>query len=459
MARVLSNLLVVGARWETLIGLQKEPAEVRGLASSRGATHYAVADDGSGTRTAGLITLPIELADLSQERFALAALIAQMVDGNNIAFVHPDPEDPTAMVLVLLRERRPVKDVVVPSAQAWDALRSFVAESEGTVKVVGEGLPESGLPLPLGGKDATSNGDTAIATALLPTAGERRITVAYALTFDEIAAHARRERPVDARFRLVRKPLPTRKIVATLGVLGGLCLLGGAGWFGWDWYEQYAQEQRAIASQIDPVDAYKANLKRVLAAESFASGGAFAKTLQHTIQTLPANAGGWRPESIVCNTARCDVIWNRKEGGTFDLLLSQRPNAGIVDLDHAGEIIPLHLDDAAADSDSDERVTPVPLNQFLRSAGARLQQLGDYGMDISMSMPELLAKRPPSLAGRADLPPSIAKGEWRIAGHLAFLDSVAGLMTRAGNMSLQELKIVIDDTKPIFTAQGFYYVH
>jgi hypothetical protein len=188
-------------------------------------------------------------------------------------------------------------------------------------------------------------------------------------------------------------------------------------------------------------------------------------------------AGGWRPATIDCNVTRCEIQWRRQEGGTFDLLLSQRPNAQIVDLDNAREIMtpadttapapkrvaatPVGNAPQAPDDedDGDARVTPVPRTQFLRSAGARLQSLGDYGMDISLSMPSPLVNVPPGVAARSDVPPPIAKGEWKMAGHLAFMDSVAGLMMRAGNMSLRELKIVLDDSKPVFSAQGTYYVH
>ena len=114
---------------------------------------------------------------------------------------------------------------------------------------------------------------------------------------------------------------------------------------------------------------------------------------------------------------------------------------------------------ASLEDDGEARVTPVPRNQFLRTAGARLQALGDYGMDIALTMPEPLVPVPPGVTSRDDVPPPLSKGEWTMAGHLAFVDSVAGLMMRAGNMSLSELKVVIDDGKPVFSAQGTYYVH
>ncbi|MGC7404874.1 type 4b pilus protein PilO2 [Pandoraea pneumonica] len=433
MTRALSNHLVVGAQWETLIGLQKEPTEIRGLARSRDAAHYALADDGSGTRTVGLMSLPAAAkGEAVPDRYALAAVLEQMVEAPNVAFVHADPDDPTSAIFVTLRDRRPEIDTVLPLAHLKARLAGWTAEVEGPVKIVGAVLDDQPPPdIPL--------------------------------TLDDIASHARRERPAEARLQLVRKPLPTRELaIAAVGLLI-VAGLGGAGWIGWSWYDDMQKQKQADANRVDPVDAYKQALARAIAAEPFSSGASYAQRVQYAVQTLPSSAGGWRPATIDCNAERCNIDWLRKEGGTFDLLLSQRPSAQIVDLDHAKEVITIAsagpADDAIASEDTDAHVTPIPRNQFLRTAGARLQSLGDYGMDISLTMAEPLVRPPASVASRPDVPPPIAKGEWQMAGHLAFLDSVAGLMMRAGNMSLRELKIDIGDGKPVFTAQGTYYVH
>lgn len=431
MTRALSNHLVVGAQWETLIGLQKEPTEIRGLARSRDASHFAVADDGSGTRTVGLMLLPVAAkGEMVPDRYALAAVLGQMVDGANVAFVHADPDDPSAAVFVTLRDRRPDVDTVLPLAHLKARLAGWTAEVEGAVKIAGaelDDLPPPDVPLSL----------------------------------DAIAEHARRERPAEARLQLVRKPLPARELAIAAVALLMAVGLGGAGWLGWSWYDDLQQQKLAAANRVDPVDADKRSLARAIAAEPFAFGADYAQRLQSLVQALPASAGGWRPASIACNAVQCSIDWRRKEGGTFDLLLSQRPDAVIVDLDHAKEVVAIAGEgqDTDATDAADARVTPIPRNQFLRTAGARLQALGDYGMDISLTMAEPLVKPPPAAAAGQDVPPSIAKGEWQMAGHLAFLDSVAGLMMRAGNMSLREVKIDIGDGKPVFTAQGTYYVH
>lgn len=442
MTRALSNHLVVGAQWETLIGLQKEPTEIRGLARSRDASHFAVADDGSGTRTVGLMSLPAAVkGEAVPDRYALAAVLGQMVEAPNAAFVHADPDDPASAVFVTLRDRRPEVDTVLPLAHLSARLAGWRAEVEGPVKIVGSALDD--LPPP-----------------------------DIPLTLDDIASHARRERPADARLQLVRKPLPMRELVIAAAGLLIVAGLGGAGWIGWSWYDDMQKQKQADANRVDPVDAYKQALARAIAAEPFSSGASYAQRVQYAVQTLPSSAGGWRPATIDCNAERCNIDWLRKEGGTFDLLLSQRPSAQIVDLDHAKEVMTIASAGTAGDAiandegatasaseDIDAHVTPIPRNQFLRTAGARLQSLGDYGMDISLTMAEPLVKPPASVASRQDVPPPIAKGEWQMAGHLAFLDSVAGLMMRAGNMSLRELRIDIGDGKPVFTAQGTYYVH
>ena len=451
MTRILSSQLVVGAQWETLIGLQKEPTEIRGLARSRDASHFAVADDGAGTRTVGLFSIdPVVNGQGVAQHYALGAVLGSMVDAPNVAFVHPDPDDPSTVLLITLRDRRPEMDLVMPASEVRARLEQWAAEIDGAIKTVGI------APVNCRSTDV-------------------------ALTLDDIARQVRQEPPGEALLQAVRKPLPARQLKIVALSFATLALVAGAAWWGWSWYDDMQKEKLAAANRVDPVDAYKQALARAIAAEPFSAGASHARRLQYAIQALPASAGGWRPAAIECNVDRCEIQWRRQEGGTFDLLLSQRPNAQIVDLDNATESmtppdIPAPVSTHAAATparnaadgptddddefdDGDARVTPVPRTQFLRTAGARLQSLGDYGMDISLTMAQPLVNAPASVTSRSDVPPPIAKGEWKMAGHLAFVDSVAGLMMRAGNMSLHELKIVIDDTKPVFSAQGTYYVH
>ncbi|VVD93782.1 type 4b pilus protein PilO2 [Pandoraea commovens] len=456
MGRALSNHLVIGAQWETLIGLEKEMAEIRSLARSRDASHFTVTDDGAGTRTVGLVSLPDAIdTNATTTRYALAAVLRTLVDGPNVAFMHPDPDDPAKAIFVTLRDHRPELDLEVPASQLKQRLDQWAAEVEGPVKVAG--VMRTDLP------HADVN-----------------------LTLDDIAAAAVRDATPEMRIKPVRQSLPTRQLKIAAAAVTLLAVIAGAAYGGWQWYEGVQREKLAAANRIDPVEAYKQALTRALANESFSTGASYAKHLQRAVQQLPANAGGWRPASIDCKARTCEIEWRRLEGGTFDLLLSHRPRAQIVDLDHAKERFVLPEDDAtsastvaaslgaakseahspastssieALEDDGDARVAPIPRNQFLRTAGARLQALGDYGMDIALTMPEPLVPVPPGAASRDDMPPPISKGEWKMAGHLAFFDSVAGLMMRAGNMSLGELKIVIDDGKPVFSAQGTYYVH
>ncbi|AKM30742.1 hypothetical protein AB870_12450 [Pandoraea faecigallinarum] len=446
MARVLSRHLVVGVQWETLIGLEKEMTEIRSLARSRDASHFAVTDDGAGTRTVGLVSLPDgPQADAAAQVYALGAVLGALVDGPNVAFVHPDPDDPAKAVFVTLRDRRPELDLVIPTSELRQRLTQWSTDVEGPVKVAG------------------------VMCVNLPHAD-------VVLTLDDVAAAAVRDAPAEARCKPVRKALPARQMKIVAALMAVLAVLGGGAYWGWTWYEQAQREKLAAANRVDPVDAYKAALTRALAAQPFSTGASYARHLQRTIERLPANAGGWRPATIDCKARDCAIDWQRQEGGTFDLLLSHRPNAQIVDLDHAREVVTVPGEDTPSahrgaasheardapeggDDESDARVTPVPRNQFLRTAGARLQALGDYGMDIALTMPVPLVPVPPGVAARRDVPPPISRGEWKMAGHLAFFDSVAGLMMRAGNMSLGELKIVIDDGKPVFSAQGTYYVH
>lgn len=103
-------------------------------------------------------------------------------------------------------------------------------------------------------------------------------------------------------------------------------------------------------------------------------------------------------------------------------------------------------------------VTPIPAEQFYRSAGARLQTLKDFQMDVTIELPQPLIPFPADLENQKQVIKPISKGAWKLQGKLAFLDSVSGLLARAPNVSLERLEITVDPKNPIFNAQGSFYV-
>lgn len=156
------------------------------------------------------------------------------------------------------------------------------------------------------------------------------------------------------------------------------------------------------------------------------------------------------------------VIWSRREGGTFETILAQRQNTQFQDMNTAVENITF-----ADSAGNGNEVSPVSREQFYMKAGVRMQTLEDAGkqiekdkklMNISLSKLEPIVPMPAALKNRAKTVGVISKGDWAMKGHLAFIDSVAGLMAQAGNMSLTEVSVVLDEKSPEFTAQGKFYV-
>ncbi|GAB3629487.1 hypothetical protein PTE30175_01191 [Pandoraea terrae] len=460
MAKLLPHGLVAGLRWETLIGLEKESVEIRALAARRDADQFVVVGDDDVNRTVGLAKLPAEaLAPASGKPrsqpmpyVSLAAALCRMLPSENAVFLCPDPEARAECLFVTIRDGRPDRDEVLSIAAAHDAARRFIEANEtGSTIVCGV------VSQPIGpAADAAANAEIGReAREAGNDIWDAAMTRAEVVTLAQIAEFVRRAGIDDYRLSPVNQAPSLRLIGIGVAIVAVVAVVIAGGWWWWSARAEAERLRIAQSQRVDPVQAYRDAVRKALAREPFDAGSAFAQAVQTYVHALPANASGWRPESIVCKAAACDIQWRRLEGGTFDKLLAQRERAVIVDINSATETMPLTLDGAPEAS----RVSPVPLSQFLRTAGARLQQLGDYGLDISMTMAAPIVPVPPALAKRADIAPPILKGTWQISGHLAFLDSVKGLMQRSANLSLAQVEVQLNDEKPVFSAQGAFYVH
>lgn len=428
MSRVLFGNLVIELQWESLLGLNKESDEVRELAAGRkGSKQYLVVQNTLGSRVAGLADLTANVR--KTEFFALAGLLRAVTDDQNIVFLHTDPDDASGVVFIAIQDGKPESDRVLPRAAAIDAAVDFIQK-------VGSGV------------------------TILGDIEDSQIQVTRHVNLEDISTSLTDEEKSGYKLN----PLPSKGLGGLFLLVAVLSSIGGGYWWWTDAAAKEAQAKiaEAAAAQPDPVVEYKAQLKNALRLEPFSNGVAYAKTVESIILGLPSEVGGWRMNRLLCKDKTCMVIWSRREGGTFETILAQRQNTQFQDMNTAVENITF-----ADSAGNGNEVSPVPREQFYMKAGVRMQTLEDAGkqiekdkklMNISLSKLEPIVPVPAALKNRAKTVGGISKGDWSMKGHLAFIDSVAGLMAQAGNMSLTEVSVVLDEKSPEFTAQGKFYV-
>ncbi|UTH74137.1 type 4b pilus protein PilO2 [Chromobacterium sp. IIBBL 290-4] len=426
MAKALNGNLVVGVQWEALLGLSKVADEVRELAAKRGARQFLVLKNALGSQVVGLAALPAKAQ--RQGLYALAGWLREITDDPNILFLHRDPDDAANAIFIAIHDGKPMHDQILPQEEAIESARRFMQEVGVGVTVLGD---ETDIPF----------------------------SVTRRIGLDDIAELLSQGGQEDYRFQPVpRNPLFGLALAAA--VLAGLGL--GARW----WLQQHDQEiqaklAEAISTQPDEEARYRGQLQAALQAPALHCGSAYAKRMQAAIQQLPRNVGGWRIKQLSCKSGACLVGWLRGEGGSFATLSAVRPAAQFQDMDTAVERV------AFADGGGDKAVAPVASSQFYLQTGVRMQALEDYGksspgggkaLEAALGKTDPLIPLPPQLRNRGASLPQVSKGAWALSGHLAFLDSVAGLMGRSGNMALDEITVVLSDESPSFAARGTFYV-
>ncbi|WP_158677586.1 MULTISPECIES: type 4b pilus protein PilO2 [Chromobacteriaceae] len=425
MSRLLFGNLVVEVRWEALLGLSKEADEIRELSSRRGTRQFLVLRNQLGPHVAGLADLPGNVRKTAY--FALAGLLREMSDDDNILFLHTDPEDADSLIFIAIHEGKPTHDRVLSRDEALVAARQFIQEVGTGVTILGD-VSEGSL----------------VATRLLDLEH-----IVSALADEDKAA---------SRFL----PLPGggRWAVALL-----LLMLAGMGGGAWWWTQEQERERQAglaalQAASPDPAAIYRGQMEKAWQGLPLRHGLGYARAMQGVIQQLPLLAGGWRISRMSCQNGVCALTWLRGIGGTFETLLAQRRNVRFQDMNTAEESLDFAPPAGAA------AIEAMDASQFYLKAGVRMQMLDDYGksfsgenrLQVALDRIEPLVPVPPELKSRAGEVRPLAKGSWMLQGHLAFLDSLPGLMEKANNMTIDQLAVTIDDKNPAFSAKGTFYV-
>ena len=443
MARILSEALVAAVQWEMLIGLEKETVEVRSLAAQRGADHAVVIDNGQGVRIVGLAALAdaaeLSPGQLQRPRYALAVLVGALGAVRDSVFVHPDPQAPGQMLFITRRDGQPETDTSLPERQALERLQAFLIEIK-DAKVLGV------APQAEPDEAASEPTDTTAQASVWPS-------IDCPLTLDACLQATRESDRSECLLSPLKPPARWASLRRKAGYAVTAAVAAALAYYGWTLVDQSLQPPAPLTATPNPVQLFQDQHRQKLLGEPLQLGAAHAQAVQRAIASLPVSAGDWHVQTVMCDLRACVATWSRGEGGTFDSLLVYRPAARMQALDTAHEILALPTQVAG-----ETQVRPVDLGDFLRSAGSRFHELSDYGKKVVLGMPEPLLPAPAVVAARTDIRP-VSKGEWALQGHLAFMDSVPGLLARTRNMALVELQVSIDGEAPYYIAKGTYYVY
>lgn len=453
MARLIGSDLMVELEWETLLGFDKEARELRDLCHRRRANRHAVFADEQGLRTAGLVAKDSE-PDAARPGgtpvFSLAAIVSKRAAGQTVVFLHTldglDGFDAAPLgagaplaVLIAIKAGRPEIDRVLPLSEAVHEARHFIEALSGKVVLYGNySLDEheaDAMPLPAVAELSATERDAALIVPL-----------------------GRRLRSATGARGATRG---TSKIALPTVILMSLIVGGGCA-FAWMLWPDSPPPMTVTTAPppIDPLEQYRSNVKERLSTELQAPSQQHVAAIQLLLAGTPLEVAGWRAQQLQCEARQCTVVWTRGKGGTLSGLLLDRPGTVVREdnFDQAHEVIQL---------EADESLSPITLRKrkaFFDVAGTRTSKLRDYGMQAQIGAPVPLIPPPAAVAQAASGAQDasgvqiVAKGPWSMAGHLAFIDSVAGLMKRTGNMSLKELIIDTDPAKPRFNASGEFYV-
>ncbi len=419
MTHLLVERFHVGLRWEPLLGLERESKEIRTLLARRSVSRYAVFAGEMGARTLGLVHDEAEPgAEPLHATYSFLCLVGMVLKQRSFLFVHPHPDDPNKVVLVGVRDDRPELDDVFDAVQASAAIGRFLA---------GGGLSEVTV--------------AGMATAALPN-----LVIDKAISIEELLAGAAQRdlkqiaiasTKSSASFKV--KPLPVMLFVA-------VAIVGAAtAWWA-------TSEDELEVPIVDATQTFQDRLTRALLAETTDGGSRFVRAVETAVRNIPIDVHGWRAMTITCGDTQCVVDRRRQVGADATAMLATLTNVKLEGLDRAVETVAL---DMATPEAID--VHPISESEFSSRTAARMQTLGDYGMTPVLEPASPIIPVPASVASAASL--SIAKrGAWSLAGDLAFLDSMTGLVVQSGNMVLKSLQIDVAAAQPSFTAKGYYYV-
>ena len=241
------------------------------------------------------------------------------------------------------------------------------------------------------------------------------------------------------------------KIASAVLAVGFLAF---ASWYGYDSYQKQLQRealQRAPQQQLDPNEAYAANLEQ-LKTQTGIPFTSVVPSVQKAMATLPKELAGYKTSTVECSTSSCFVTWSVDTGTmkefeqkaptffeavNYDLSGSKATNSLSIAID-AGNVL----------------LTDLPkMRDFLVEQGSLFQKLTNLGFSFSISPAEPFGV--PAEVDPTQIENIIDSGTITFSGPFWTID---GLNTLPPNVSLETLTLSVGEDSVTFNAQGKYYV-
>lgn len=241
------------------------------------------------------------------------------------------------------------------------------------------------------------------------------------------------------------------KIASALLAVG---FLSFASWYGYDTYQKQLQRealQRAPQQQLDPNEAYAANLEQ-LKTQTGIPFTAVVPALQKAMANLPKELAGYKTSTVECSTSSCLVTWT-VDSGTMKEFNQEVPTSfESINYDLSGSQVTNTI--SIATEAGNVVLTDLPkMRDFLIDQGSLFQKLTNLGFSFTIGAAEAFGV-PPEIDS-TQIQNIIDAGTITFSGPFWTID---GLNNLPPNVSLETLTLSVGEDSVTFNAQGKYYV-
>lgn len=249
-------------------------------------------------------------------------------------------------------------------------------------------------------------------------------------------------------------PYSKQDTVKIAAVVALIAIVGVGSWFGYDTYQAKLQRealQRAPQQQLDPNEAYAANLE-ALKTQTGLPFTSVVPAVQSVLSTLPKDLGGYSTTTVECSSASCFVTWSLADGTMKQFDTSVPPNFEGVQYDLTGSRATNSLP-VSIESQNVALQDLPKMRDFLVEQGSLFQKLTTLGFSFTIGQAEPFGV-PPEVDVTL-IENLVESGTISFGGPLWTID---GLDSLPPNVSLETLTVSVSAESVNFNAQGKYYV-